>query len=751
MAYKFVFGLKVVLITLFLLLFTSLKLFASDGSIASKEESKIIVSLGDSYSAGEGIEPFYGQDEDIAIKVNNPDWLAHRSQNAWSGMLILPSVGKMSGHKDENWFFVATSGAITDNFKTGFIKQYNKEWRRYNGEYLIEPQLNIFNKLGNNKADYVTVTIGGNDVYFADIIQNCVIFSHININHIYKEIDNIWVEYENSIKYKLLDAYDAIVHSAGEQAHIIVVGYPKLLDDKGGFTISAKSAATVNMNVSKFNTKLQSLVNTCRLSGMNISFVSVEEEFEGHGAYSEYPYLNGIMLSQKQDIKDGVVSAYSMHPNLKGAEAYARCVQARINELENIKATGYDPNFGMLIDKDEIKDNNIGSDRVPIIKSEEETNGVLQQDNNITHKITERSIVLTLDVSNSMRGTPLEETKKAAINFIDSALKEDASLGIVTYNATATAILDITAHKNGLQDIISSFKSHGGTDIGAGLGQSYSLLKDNKSNKKIIVLMSDGEPTDGLKGDELVAYADDIKNSGIYIYTIGFFSGLSDNEKVEAQSLMERIASKGYHYEVGEESELVYSFEDVAEQINGQKYIYVRIACPVDVKIEYNGEMLNSSDKDLNTRTSFGTLTFENEKDSNDKVKVLRLKDGSDYELKLTGTGHGLMNYTIGFMDENGEYSDLRKFENVKINKNTKIDTIASSKLAVSTLDIDEDDDGKYDIRLQAGINGLGEEVKIENKLVYVCSSTISFILLIIILVSLIKVKKPFKTNKKGQ
>ena len=45
--------------------------------------SRIIVSLGDSYSSGEGVEPFYGQNESTANKVKNQDWLAHRSEKSW--------------------------------------------------------------------------------------------------------------------------------------------------------------------------------------------------------------------------------------------------------------------------------------------------------------------------------------------------------------------------------------------------------------------------------------------------------------------------------------------------------------------------------------------------------------------------------------------------------------------------------------------------------------------------------------------
>ena len=50
------------------------------GSAAA--EGKVIVSLGDSYSSGEGIEPFYGQEEEMEVKCQNPDWLAHRSEKS---------------------------------------------------------------------------------------------------------------------------------------------------------------------------------------------------------------------------------------------------------------------------------------------------------------------------------------------------------------------------------------------------------------------------------------------------------------------------------------------------------------------------------------------------------------------------------------------------------------------------------------------------------------------------------------------
>lgn len=363
----------------------------------------------------------------------------------------------------------------------------------------------------------------------------------------------------------------------------------------------------------------------------------------------------------------------------------------------------------------------------------------------------ERDIVLVLDVSGSMGGTPIEETRKASENFINTILDEDANIGLVTYNGSAARLADFSRNKIELNRIVSNIYSDGGTNIEAGLSEAYSMLKAGNAKKKIIVLMSDGEPNTGKEGDALIEYADEIKDDGIIIYTLGFFESLG--YKSSAQTLMEKIASDGCHYEVANADDLVFFFEDMADQINGQKYIYIRIACPVDVTVSYNGEKLCSAEKKLNLRTDFGTLTFEENEDksngADDRIKVLRLKEGADYDVQIVGTGYGHMNYTIGFMDENGDYNDLRKFRNIKITKKTEIDTVATIA-DESVLNIDEDGDGKYDLKLRATKNSYGE--KVETYIwIYVVAGCSAFLLLFTSII-VIKNKRNKKQNKnKGE
>ena len=370
--------------------------------------------------------------------------------------------------------------------------------------------------------------------------------------------------------------------------------------------------------------------------------------------------------------------------------------------------------------------------------------------------IAERDVVLVLDSSGSMDGKPLEETKKAAIKFVNTVLGQGANIGIVKYDGKAEIVSPFSTDENALIGAINNIDSGGATNIEDGLSTAESMLSSSSANKKIIVLMSDGEPNNGKVGDELIAYANELKDKDTYIYTLGFFESISD--KTNAQYLMEKIASDGCHYEVSDADSLVYFFGDIADQINGQKYIYVRIACPVDISVSYNGETLNSAENALSTRTSFGSLTFEdadtqaiesynsntstNQSDeSDDKVKILRLKEGEDYDIKIEGTGKGRMNYSIGFMDENGEYSDFRKFNNVKITRKTQIDTVA--KVSDKTvLNVDEDGDGKYDLTYEARANSRGEIVDNSFIINMILILLGVLVLLIIILIIYKKVQK---------
>ena len=88
---------------------------------AGSTDPVIVVSLGDSYSSGEGIPAFYGQEKAWEQRVYDEDWLAHRSRLSWPGQLQFSGVsGVMNNYNVKEsdsavckWYFRAASGAET--------------------------------------------------------------------------------------------------------------------------------------------------------------------------------------------------------------------------------------------------------------------------------------------------------------------------------------------------------------------------------------------------------------------------------------------------------------------------------------------------------------------------------------------------------------------------------------------------------------------------------------------------------------
>ena len=328
-------------------------------AIPAVDDGLVVVSIGDSYSAGEGLSPFYGQDKPRKERVKDENWLAHRSTQAWAGQLTIATASGErvalrdrfcepgTANEDISWYFAASTGAKTEHLtipQEKFYAVFEGLWHVSIGTAYLTPQLEVFNGLTGN-VDYVTVTIGGNDAHFVEIIASCLTTSSLlTPKKLTKKLNKIWEEFfdpdpETGIRLRLIEAYTQICEAAGPQACVIVVGYPPLLSDRG-FSVSRKEASQVNEAVHMFNQWLAMLVEYCRVkNGLNLYFVSVEKEFEGHEAYSEDPYIFPLVYNDKQSKTEEInqlepISGHSFHPNEKGAAVYAAAVQRKIDELE---------------------------------------------------------------------------------------------------------------------------------------------------------------------------------------------------------------------------------------------------------------------------------------------------------------------------------------------------------------------------------------------------------------------------------
>lgn len=307
-------------------------------------------------------------------------------------------------------------------------------------------------------------------------------------------------------------------------------------------------------------------------------------------------------------------------------------------------------------------------------------------------------IVLVLDTSDSMSGEPIQAMREAASSFVQTVSSDNIRVGLVSYETTSTVLSPLTTNLSSLSYAIEQLKATGSTNMDAGLQDAVRLLSTDDDRTRIIVLMSDGKPNQGRVDDELIAYADELKEDGIHIYTLCFNSG------AEEQALLTAMADECCDYSALENDELEGFFTDIADFILGERFNYVSFACPVDVEVTLGDETLSSSEDNLCTRTSFGTLSVRESEEGDGTTKVLRLHEGEDYEIEITGYDTGTMDYTVGFCDEDGVYTDLRTFTDIPVSEAMSAYTTVAQ--ADSTeLYVDEDGDGLIDIawRAEAG------------------------------------------------
>ena len=138
-------------------------------------------------------------------------------------------------------------------------------------------------------------------------------------------------------------------------------------------------------------------------------------------------------------------------------------------------------------------------------------------------------IALVLDVSGSMqifddlhdRRPRIDVVKSEAIRFIEKRI--DDPIGIVIFGRDAISLCPLTLDKQMLKNTVGQLKlgfiNSEGTSLGTGLATAVNRLKNSKAKSKIIILLTDGVPTEEKINPETALEL--ARQFGIKIYTIG--------------------------------------------------------------------------------------------------------------------------------------------------------------------------------------------------------------------------------------
>lgn len=149
-------------------------------------------------------------------------------------------------------------------------------------------------------------------------------------------------------------------------------------------------------------------------------------------------------------------------------------------------------------------------------------------------------IVLVLDRSGSMAGTPFANMKAGAKTFIDiideatddtqdGNIGSGSHIGIVSFANTATVDSQLITSVADLKTAVDNLTAGGSTNHADAFAKAIGVFDPNSSNAKVIVMFTDGKTTTGLPPSPVAAAA---RAEGIIIYVIGLIGsdGIDINE-----------------------------------------------------------------------------------------------------------------------------------------------------------------------------------------------------------------------------
>jgi lysophospholipase L1-like esterase len=227
------------------------------------------VDLGDSYASGVGTRVFYSESGSCK-----------RSPEAYG-----PKVSAARGY---TLSFQACSGAKTTDVNA-----------------------NQLGTLGSATA-LVSISIGGNDAGFSNVILNCALY--------YFTCGGAINEANSYIATKLggvLDTTYNNIRSRATTAHVVVVGYPHLFTSTGTTCNVNFLTSSNEKKLNETGDKLDAVLKA-RAAAHGFTFVDPRNAFNSHEVCASEEWLNG----QSNPLEE------SYHPNVKGQARLTTEVEA---------------------------------------------------------------------------------------------------------------------------------------------------------------------------------------------------------------------------------------------------------------------------------------------------------------------------------------------------------------------------------------------------------------------------------------
>jgi lysophospholipase L1-like esterase len=217
------------------------------------------VALGDSYSAGNGAGNYISSSGDC-----------HRSNSAYPALWA-------SAHSPSSFTFAACSGAVTTD--------------------VTNSQLGAL----SSSTGLVTITVGGNDSGFSDVMSTCVTSSESTC---VSRVNTAETYMRNTLPARLDAVYNAI-HAKAPNARVVVMGYPRVYTLN---TVCVGLTATDHQKIDEAADLLDT-TTAARAAAHGFVFGDVRGTFNTHELCSGDDWLHSIVISPSWE---------SYHPTATG-------------------------------------------------------------------------------------------------------------------------------------------------------------------------------------------------------------------------------------------------------------------------------------------------------------------------------------------------------------------------------------------------------------------------------------------------
>jgi hypothetical protein len=269
--------------------------------------------MGDSYSAGEGVEPYFAN-SDVGAHTKPYDNACHRSDGNSYPIRVFNDLRAASGGAT-TYQMPVCSGATTESMyqadsiggtKNGEVPQVNQGWLDEN-------------------TTHVSFSITGNDIEFSDVLTRCV----LGPDPCSQAIADGMALLGNARAG--LDVVLDTVKEEAPNAKIVVVGYPYIIipgnENGAGLCELVISDAEMDELRAAQDVLIQMIIDEVAEAGNRVRFVDGRPLFDDHEACSSDEWVNGIINWSESGSGRSEPGSGSFHPKAQGHLAYATAIR----------------------------------------------------------------------------------------------------------------------------------------------------------------------------------------------------------------------------------------------------------------------------------------------------------------------------------------------------------------------------------------------------------------------------------------